>query len=310
MSSRPASSGLLNTLTPDEIRRRLKGDGLTLSVGPYLLCIQSRFEEIAGRLALMYGRHGYYDQADFIDFRIAVQRPQNLRRWYKPQALFYFDGHCPFKPLPAAHAYPLLEWGLNWVIAGQNHRYLILHAAVLVKNGEAIIMPGRPGSGKSTLSAAMAHQGWTLYSDELAMIEPEQGRVIPIVRPVSLKNDSIDIIRQAYPDAILSPPAYDTNKGTVAHMAAPEMPAAGESAVVKHIVFPRYQGDSLGSISPLARGTAFLQASTESFNYSLLGEQGFAMMSRLMHQVSCYQIEFPDLDNAITALESIHESRV
>jgi predicted ATPase len=46
----------------------------------------------------------------------------------------------------------------------------MLHAAVVEKNGKALILPALPGSGKSTLSAALAMNGWRFLSDEFTMI--------------------------------------------------------------------------------------------------------------------------------------------
>ena len=99
-----------------------------------------------------------------------------------------------FNPLPAEQAFPLLEWGLNWCVATQCHQYLILHAAVLERGGRALIMPAPPGSGKSTLCAALVARGWRLFSDELALIEIGGGQIVPLPRPISLKNESIDRI--------------------------------------------------------------------------------------------------------------------
>ena len=72
-------------------------------------------------------------------------------------------------------------------------RYLIIHAAVVERNGFALLLPAPPGSGKSTLCAGLIHHGWRLLSDELALIDPETATLQAIPRPVSLKLSLIHI---------------------------------------------------------------------------------------------------------------------
>ena len=56
------------------------------------------------------------------------------------------------------------------------HQYLIIHAAVVEKNGLAAILPAPPGSGKGTLTAGSVLSGWRLLSDELTLIDRLSGR--------------------------------------------------------------------------------------------------------------------------------------
>ena len=44
-----------------------------------------------------------------------------------------------------------LRWTLNLCVFHQPSRDLVLHAAVVERDGRALIMPAVPGSGKSTL---------------------------------------------------------------------------------------------------------------------------------------------------------------
>jgi len=82
----------------------------------------------------------------------------------------------------------------------------------------AVIMPGVPGAGKSTLCAAFGLSGWRTLSDEHALIPPVSRQVVPLCRPVSLKNESIGVIRSFSSQAVFGPPSRDTHKGTVQHM--------------------------------------------------------------------------------------------
>ena len=103
---------------------------------------------------MLYGRHPFFIDPEFADFHVELCAPKNLRRWMHRQAEFLIDGESPFEPLPRDQAPAMLEWGMNWAIASFCHQWLTIHAASLERNGQVVILPAPPGSGKSTLCAA------------------------------------------------------------------------------------------------------------------------------------------------------------
>ncbi len=195
----------------------------------------------------------------------------------------------------------MLEWGMNWCISSNAHSYLMIHAAVLEKNGHAAILAAPPGSGKSTLCAALMLRGWRLLSDELTLVRLSDGQIEPVPRPVSLKNDSIDVIRKFDPAAVFSPLVRDTVKGTVAHLkpTSESVQRAQETARAAWIVFPRYVKDSPTLAEPVTLGRGMMRAADNSFNYGLLGQQGFHAMAELISHCKCIDFRYSELDEAV-----------
>lgn len=72
---------------------------------------------------------------------------------------------------------------------------LVLHgASVSNALGDAVFIVGDSGTGKSTLLATLLQRGWTMHSDELAVvIFDEQGRAIvpPVYSEIALWPDSL-----------------------------------------------------------------------------------------------------------------------
>jgi hypothetical protein len=162
-------------------------------------------------------------------------------------------------------------------------------------------MPAPPGSGKSTLCAALVHAGWRLLSDELALVRLADGLLQPVPRPVSLKNASIGVIRRFAPQAVFSPEVHDTSKGTIAHMKAPAaaVARAHEPARPAWLIFPRYQAGAAAQLAPLAPARAFMQLAENCFNYSVLGAAGFHALGALVDRVAARQFSYGDLDEAV-----------
>jgi HprK-related kinase A len=290
----------LGDLSFAQLRQRLADNDLALRTGPFVTQIHSPMLQVAEELHRLYAAFSL-DSGDFRDFHVRIGPPTGLRRWLRPQINFWYDGYSPFKPLPANHAFALLEWGLNWCVAGHAHHYLMLHAAVLEKNGRAVVLPGDPGAGKSTLTAALMLSGWRLLSDEITLIDRDDGQLVGLARPVSLKNASIDVIQRAFPDAVIGAPAYDTHKGTVAHVrpSADSVARVGEKARPAWVIFPRWKAGAEARLSPHSRADAMLHTASHAFNYSLLGGLGFELNAALMDACACYDFEYSNLDDAL-----------
>lgn len=295
------------SLPSGALQRRLAGKGLGIAIGPFNVMLASPIPTVAQGVSQLYDRFELVEDGNFVDFRTALSSPSVLRRWFRPQVIFSLDGQLPFKPLPRNQAFAMFEWGLNWCVANSAHQYLIIHAAVAEKNGVTCIFPGAPGSGKSTLCAGLVSRGWRLLSDEMAMISNATGAVIPIPRPISLKNQSIEVIQAYSPQVTIGHIAYDTLKGTVAHMRPPDMSVErqDEPGMAGMIVFPKYQAEAETRLSPLDKSEAFLKLADNSFNYNVLGLTGFDTLARLIDGCDCYDFEYHDLDDARSTLESL-----
>ena len=302
----------ISDFTPAALRDQLRLAGLFLRTGSLITHIQTTIPSVAEGISLLYADYPLVenfdeDQSTFADFHVRLTTPINLRRWFKPQVLFLVDSIPTFKPLPLAQAFPMLEWGLNWCVSNHTNDCLIIHAAVIEKNGCAAILPAPPGSGKSTLCAALVNRGWRLLSDELTMIRVSDGKIIPLPRPVSLKNQSIDVIRNFAPDAVLSKPVRDTLKGTVAHMkpGTDSVNRATETAQATWVIFPKYQSGSTTSLEAQPQSRAMMRVADNSFNYSLLGVQGFETLAELIDRCQCYDFTYSNLDEAIAEFSKL-----
>lgn len=296
----------LASLSPGEARARVRGEGLGLRVGPFRVCVTSPLGDVARELHRLYAAHPLAEKG-FFDYHVAVGQPLGPRRWLRPQVLFLLDGQAPFKPLPRSQAVPVLEWGLNWCIASQAHQYLILHAAVVERGGRAAILPGDPGSGKSTLCAALVHAGWRLLSDELALVCMDSLDLHALARPVSLKNESIEIIRERIPSAVLSARFTDTSKGTIALLAPPADSVARvhEPARPAWVVTPEFATGADACMEPASRALAFMELAHNGFNYSIHGAAGFDALSRLVDGCRCCHFRYSRLDDAVAAFDAL-----
>jgi HprK-related kinase A len=288
-----------------EIRRRLSGAGLGISIGGFNVAVRSTLPPVLRGLAQLYADYPLSRPDDLVDFRIELAAPGALRRWFRPQVSFAFDGKHPFKPLPLAQSFAMFEWGLNWVVANHAHEFVIIHAATVEKDGRGYVFPGTPGSGKSTLCAALVCRGWRLLSDEMALLSLRDGLLWPVPRPISLKNRSIEIIRGIGGDGlVMGDVVRDTAKGTVAHMRAPRSSVALAKTPVPPfaVVFPTYREGSATAYAELPKATTVMRLAENCFNYATLGAAGFNCIADAVTRMRCHTLVYSDLDDAIGRL--------
>lgn len=297
----------LAELPRHEQHRRLRRGTLTLRTGPFLTRVRTIVPEVMDGIALMYADYPVVGDPEFADFHVAVMPPRGARRWFRPKVYFVMDGRQPFQPLPRGQAFAMFEWGLNWCVSTVAHQYLMIHAAVVERGGRVCLLPAPPGSGKSTLCAALVNRGWRLLSDEMALVRPADVAVVPQPRPVSLKNDSIDIMGAFAPRAVIGRRAHDTGKGTVAHMRAPpeSVERSREDARPGWVVFPRYVANAPARLEPRSPGSAFMFLAENAFNYSILGLSGFRTLSRLIETSACFDFSYGSLDEAMEVFDGL-----
>jgi HprK-related kinase A len=206
---------------------------------------------------------------------------------------------------------PFPPWnGASTGVATRSHHLLMLHSAVVERNGHAMLFPAWPGHGKSTLCTALVHSGWRLLSDEFGLVRPEDGVLLPVPRLIPLKNESIEVIRGFRPETIIGPAFFRTRKGTVAHVRPPldSIRRAQEPARPRWFVFPRWIADAPFSLEPMPKSQAFLMVATNAFNYEVLDETAFRLVDDMVRACDCYSLSYSDLGDAVPALDNLSRS--
>jgi HprK-related kinase A len=263
---------------------RRMATGATLSVPPFVVRVTSRLAPLHRSMHLLYGEFELLDDAQVPDFVIDVNGGGGWRRLFRRQAMARIDTPPPYAPLPERLAQVMFEQALNWCVATRTFTHLILHAAVVARDGRALLIPGQSGQGKSTLCAALAARGWRHVADEFALLDPANLRVTAHPRPISLKNRSLEALAAWSPEAVLSPPFEGTPKGTIGYV-RPERAAldqAVETVMPVAVMFPRFAAGVASALDPMGHAAAFIALTACSVNYREFGEAGFDALARLV----------------------------
>jgi len=241
-------------------------------------------------------------------FHVALRAVPRWSPKASREAVITADGFLLDEPFSLQVAVPRLEWALNTCIFEGAQDYLVVHGASVERDGRALTLLGESGAGKSTLCAAMVAAGWRLLSDELTLLVPGTREIVPLARPISLKNDSIDLIAALAPSAVIGPRATTQNKGVIAHVRPPRNSVDSMDVIgqLDRVAFIRYQPGAGVRWEEMSRGAALVGFARQAVNYAVRGRQGFEHVAYLVDNVACGTFTYSSLSDAVSMLARLH----
>ena len=154
---------------------------------------------------------------------------------------FYLNGapadFCPREDQVAPYAKANV-----WTAVLRRQDYLMqIHAGVVGGEAGCVLLPAAPGSGKSTLTTALVHAGFDLFSDEVALLGADL-TISPFPTAICVKDSGIDIIASMYPSVRALPLHLRGDGKRVVYLPPPSgsLPPDGHRRPVRGIAFPRY----------------------------------------------------------------------
>jgi HprK-related kinase A len=289
-----------------DLSRRLER-GAPLLVPPFVVRVKTSISGLQRSFHDLYGEFDLLDDGEPGDFVIRVSGTGGVRRFVRRQAMAFIDTPPPYVPLPERMAPIMFEQALNWCVATRTFTHLILHAAVVAKDGRAVIVPGQSGQGKSTLCAALVARGWRHVSDEFALLDPASLDITAHPRPISLKNQSLAVVAAWAPEMRQSPAYAGTPKGTIGYVrpSRDAIAAAPEPVRPVAVVFPHYVPGAAPGLQEMGKAAAFIALTACSVNYREFGAAGFGAIGRLVGERPMLNATYPDTAAAVALLDEV-----
>jgi len=288
----------------------VRAGGLTMRhvfsvrIGPVGFRIGSDWRAPIAQLERLYADYPA-PHAGVADFSVQLFAARPWRRLIRPRVMIGGDYTLPeAPPLPLAQGLLAVEMGMDLQMALGQRRYLLLRAAVVARDGQAVMLTGASGSGKSTLAALLSLRGWRLMGDEFALLDPITGMLHAFPRLVRLKNDGIAAVAAEVPERRLGPMLPGTPDGAIRHLIpdATTVAAMDTPATPALILFPSF--GLARAERDVAQSEVFVRLTQASINYPALGERGFAALGGLVKAVPARAIDYPDTESAIDQVEA------
>jgi hypothetical protein len=175
--------------------------------------------------------------------------------------------------------------------------FLLIHAgSVVTPRGDAVLLPGNPGSGKTTLVTGLIRAGFGFLSDEIGIVDHREGVVRPYPRALNLKEGALAI----FPD--LAPPA-DASKFSPGHryLRAQEIrpDVIADPCEVRFVIAPRYRKGMATQVAPLSPGATLKELWTSTMNLDAWGARAVPILANVARRARGYRLVSGDLGEAV-----------
>ena len=203
------------------------------------------------------------------------------------------------------HAVAMLLWHVNYqAIQRSSRSHLLLHAGVVARNGQAVILPASMESGKATLVTALVERGWDYLSDEAALVTDDPLRVHAYPKPLSIDRGSHGL----FPEVSARVRDLAGCAARQWHVPATDLRAHSivSAARPAAVVFPQHVPDQQPAWAPLARSQAMVRAANCTFQWDLDAPARFQDLARLLRGVEhCATLQTGPLDETTALMETM-----
>lgn len=206
------------------------------------------------------------------------------------------DGRHLATTITLPRAMQFLLWHINRTTVEVSQAKLLIHAAGVAHQGQAVVMPAGEEAGKTTLAAGLLQHGLDYLSDEIVAIDPETLRARGYAKPLSIDPGSWPVLSALKPclPADLSslhkeqwqvPPRAIHDRGPVL------------SAPIRHIIAPRYVVGAPTSLEPLSRASALRELAENAFNFRGF-PRGLDVLASVVETADCFRLTVGSLEEA------------
>ncbi|PCI63096.1 MAG: HprK-related kinase A [Kordiimonadales bacterium] len=291
-----------------ELAQSLKDGCLEMSLGPFSKRLKANNSQVTEFLQDAYRDVPVRTKlGDITDVAVTIKSPSWFRQYVRRQVVADPGFIVPAVPLPVRLSALSFEMGLNLAVALKCCRLVSFHAAVVGNEKGAIFISAHSGGGKSTLASALMVEGYRLFSDEFGLLDMSNSLLVPYPRPVSLKGDSINIVRDFTGADWLTPVLSDTPKGDIAYRRArpSDIEEADKKLSSKLIVFPVFTKGARPVAKELAKSEALMRLIPSSTNYHLLGQGGFEALTAMVAGARSYEIQYGNTDDSMKIVKDL-----
>jgi hypothetical protein len=188
-------------------------------------------------------------------------------------------------------------------VAHLEKHYLLLHAGAVSAGGRGVLLPAASGSGKSTLVAGLVAAGCDYLSDEVAVLDPATGHLLPFQNPLGIKAGARRALSALYP-CLRTLPGGRIDRQLVWHMPAPAEAWPTGPVSVQFVIVPRYVSGAQPSLVPLSRTVALEVLTSQTSGLGTHGVAALELLIGVLRGAVCYALTAGNLRQSVDLVQA------
>lgn len=179
---------------------------------------------------------------------------------------------------------------------------IALHAAALIRNGRTLLLGGRPGAGKTTLSIALTHAGMAFAGDDVAVLRAD-GSCLGLPFAPAIKAGAWPLLSGISPDIAAAPVYRRPDRRQVRYPGPRGFVESGPRPVGWLVLLDRRQSADAARLEPTGPVEALRGVLRGSFALEgELTEHAFDTLTRVIAGAGAYRLVYSDLAEAVRLL--------
>jgi hypothetical protein len=196
-----------------------------------------------------------------------------------------------------------LSWHVNHeVIERSTQRFVLVHAAAASRDGHAVVLPGVPEAGKTTLVAGLVRSGWHYLTDEAVALDPQTHAMEPYPKPLTIDPGSWDVLADLAPAFAMERFSEDQWRVAPQDIRAD---VVGQRCPISMIVFPTYREGAATSVEPMRRSEALLGLLRNTFAATADGRRNLLTLAAVVERAPAFRLVSGDLYEALGAVHEL-----
>jgi hypothetical protein len=191
----------------------------------------------------------------------------------------------------------------------------VIHAGAVVFRAGALALSGRSGQGKTTLTLGLLRRGLGLLSDEFAVVEPSERRLLPYHRSLHVRPGTPELIPELR--FLHQRPRHELGGGSEWALTPHDLDRAlpgclAMAAPLRYVLLLEGMpsADKTPAITPIPAALAALELLRGAWAASVDFDSTLAHVGRLLDGVACARLRAgtlePTLDTIVSWLEAQH----
>ena len=148
-----------------------------------------------------------------------------------------------------------LVWSINRLVIEELSGHLLLHATAAARDGEVLLLVGRPNSGKTTLLTGLLERGWDYVTDEVVSVDTDLWAT-GFPKPLTIDRGAWSLLGHLDPRSGGTADRFHSQQW---HLGVQRLARVAPVGQIARIAFPRYQGESDTEVEEVSAGAAVAQ---------------------------------------------------